>query len=304
MFPRVLSRGIIARTTVRMFATPPINKNNNNSINSKESNIVNKPSTPAAPSAASAALTKALLAWRSTSNKAVATKHFQEALRLEKLSPEPDIAALARVHGAMHAIYELDDYDSAAAQMDGAMQILKDKVVSRRTRVTVSWQIAQFAHRFSANWRIAEVHYAAATHYDTSNPAIFIDFARMFIDRGGGMSDYSSAVTRLNSVLARWPENTAALTWLGFVHDQVSISYGAVVRSGQGSRWTVLQVYRDGERAEAYYERALKSAPDDLLLLQMFSDFMRESRNNEARADELSAHAQQLIRRQLAPSKQ
>jgi tetratricopeptide (TPR) repeat protein len=220
MFPRLLSRGIIARPSlnIRMLSTPPSQNNSNksNSINSSKS---------AAPSAASAELTKALLAWRNTRNKAVATKHFQEAQRLAKETPEADIAVLARVHGGMHAMYELEDYDDAAQQMDEAVQILKDSVVSRRTRVTASWQIAQFAHRFSSNWHIAEIHYASAAHYDANNPAILIDHARMFIDRGGGMADYNHAVMRLNSVLARWPDNVAALTWLGFVHDQVSFFF-------------------------------------------------------------------------------
>jgi hypothetical protein len=179
------------------------------------------PSTPPAPSAASQSLSLALRAWRVTRDKSAATRHFDDAQRQASISPEPDIAALAYGHGAMFAIYVQDDFEAATALLVEAVRILKLQQVSTRTRFTVHWQVAQFAHNFQSDWTAAEMHYKAALAIDDSNADLHVAYARMFIDRGGGRSDYATATRMLQQITSRWPDCAPALTWLGFIADQV-----------------------------------------------------------------------------------
>ncbi len=197
---------------------------------------------------------------------------------------EHDTAVLALGHGAMFALYERDDFEAASALLGDAVRLIKLQggVISPRSRALVHWQVAQFAHRFQGDWQAAEQHYALALALDTANPTLAVDHARMYIDRGAGKSDYATATAKLQQVLARWPDNAVALTWLAFVADQVN---------------------RDASQAQIYYERALAADPANLDCLRMYADFCLEARNDRHRAAELRARLNaQLAARGAPPS--
>jgi len=264
-------------------------------------------SSTAGPSAAQQALTNALKAWRVDRKRDEATLLFAEARRLASAAKDFDTSVLAHGHGAMFRAYEFDDFEAASGLLGDAVRLLKLQGghMSPRTRLVVHWQVAQFAHRFQGSWLTAEQHYGMAQAIDSSNPLLLLDHARMYIDRGSGKADYATATTKLHGILERWPDNCDALTWLGFIFDQVR-------RKARGPRRADLrccfacvgQVYRDYNQAQTYYERALSADATNLDCLRMYADFCLEARNDRHRAAELRARLEAQLARRKATSGQ